>query len=506
MKNKKSTSIYILLTVAILVLVNVLSDQFSFRLDLTQEGRYTLSKATKDILKNLDEPVTVKAYFTKKDLPPQYLKVREDFKEMLVEFNEISGGNVVYKFIDPNEKEELEQEAMQNGIQPVQIQVREKDQMKVIKAYLGAILTLGDNTERIPFMNEGAAMEYALATSIKKISVSNKPKVGFIQGHGEPTLAELQQASFALSILYDVEEIELSDSINLSQYKTLAIVAPRDSFPMYQFSLLDNYLANGGNIYIGMNRVDADLQTQQAAELNTGLESWLQSKGLTVENNVVVDNSCATINVTRQQGFFRFNQPMRFVYFPTIRSFEDHPITKGLEQVIIEVASTMSYTGDTSVQFTPILKTSEKSSTLSTPLTLDINKNWAEKELSLSNLNIGGVLDGKIVGNMNSKIVVISDGDFPVNGEGQQAQQKMPDNVSLFVNSIDWLSDDTGLIELRTKGITARPLDEIEDGKKQFLKWLNFLLPILLIIIYGVYRAQRRKNLRIRRMQEGYIY
>ncbi len=505
MENKKSTSIYILLTIAVLVLVNVLSDQFSFRLDLTQEGRYTLSDATENILKNLEEPVTVKAYFTKQDLPPQYLKVREDFKDMLIEFNEISGGNVVYEFIDPSEKPELEQEAMQNGIQPVQIQVREKDQMKVIKAYLGAVLTHGDMSERIPFMNEGAAMEYALATSIKKISVVNKPKIGFIQGHGEPTIDLMEQASFALSILYTIEPVELTDSTDLSQYKTLALIAPKDSFPPRHLAMLDNYLANGGNMYVGINRIDADMQTQQAKELTTGLETWLANKGLTVENNSVIDKNCATISVTQQQGFFRFNRPMQFVYIPMIRTFADHPITKGLEQVFLEFASTLSYNGDTSINFTPILMSSEKSSTLSLPLSMDLNKNWTDNELSLSNLNVGGILSGKLAGDVPSKMVVISDGDFSINGEGQQAQQKNPDNISLFVNSIDWLSDDTGLIELRTKGITSRPIDEMEDGTKQFLKWFNFLLPIILILIYGFIRAQRRKNLRIKRMQEGYV-
>ncbi len=85
-----------------------------------------------------------------------------------------------------------------------------------------------------------------------------------------------------------------------------------------------------------------------------------------------------------------------------------------------------------------------------------------------------------------SSIVVFSDGQFPVNGEGQRAQQLAQDNVSLMVNSIDCLSDDTGLIDLRTKGVTSRPLDQIEDGRKTFLKWLNFLLPIILILIYGI--------------------
>jgi len=74
-----------------------------------------------------------------------------------------------------------------------------------------------------------------------------------------------------------------------------------------------------------------------------------------------------------------------------------------------------------------------------------------------------------------------------------------------MVNSIDWLSDDTGLIDLRTKGITSRPLDQLEDGQKMLLKWVNFLLPILLIIIYGIVRMQRTRNRRVKRMEEGYI-
>ena len=100
-------------------------------------------------------------------------------------------------------------------------------------------------------------------------------------------------------------------------------------------------------------------------------------------------------------------------------------------------------------------------------------------------------------------MVVIGDGDFPLGG-GQSGQAN-PDNISLMANSIDWLSDDTGLIELRTKGATSRPVDELEDGKITFLKYLNFLLPLLLIIIYGIYRTQRKQILRIKRMEEGYV-
>lgn len=505
MKTKKTSSFYILLVIGVLILINILSEQFFFRLDLTQDGIYTLSKATKNILKDLEEPVTVKAYFTKKDLPPQYLKIREDFKNLLIEFNAASGGNVVYEFIDPNEKTEKEQEAMQAGIQPVLIQVREKDQMKQLKAYLGAVLQYGDETEVIPFMKEGEAMEYALASGIKKISLVNKPEIALIQGHGEATLAEMQQANFALGILYKVREVELSDTTQLDHYKAVAIVAPKDSFPVGQLRVLDNYLSKGGHLFLAMNRVDADFQTLQGTEITTGLESWLANKGLNVDKNFVIDVNCATISVTQQSGMFRYNRPMKFFYLPILNTFHEHPITKGLEQVVLKFASTLSYSGDTAVKFTPLLQSSSKSSTLSAPLTLDIRKNWTEADFPMSNLTLGGVLEGPIVGDVYSKLVVYSDGDFAVNGEGQGAQQQQPDNINLFVNTIDWLSDDTGLIDLRTKGITSRPLDELEDSTKQLLKWLNFLLPILLIIIYGFVRMQRNKSLRMRRMEKGYV-
>ena len=506
MNVKKSFGSYLLVIIVILVLVNILADKFFARLDLTEDNRYTLSKATKNILESIDEPVTVKAYFTKEGLPPQYLKVRRDFKEMLIEFNNISHGNLVYNFIDPNEDASLEQEAMQSGIQPVVISVREKDQMKQQKAYMGAVISMGDETEVIPFMNEGAAMEYALSTSIKKLSVLDKPLVGLVTGHGEPGKAEMQQVMQALNVLYKVEEVNISETDNLSKYSALAIVAPEDSFMFDEFGKLDSYLSQGGKMFIGMNRVKGDFTTAQGSEITTGLESWLANKGLNVESNFVVDKSCANVSVRQQQGFFVVNRPVPFHYLPILNNFEEHPITKGLEMVMLPFVSTINYTGtDSTVTFKPLLKTSDKSGTQPCPTFFDVSKRWNDNEFSLSKLTVGGILSGKIVGNMDSKIVLIADGDFAVNGEGQSAQQQQADNISLMVNSIDWLSDDTGLIELRTKGVTSRPLDEIEDGTKSLLKWFNFLLPLILIILYGVIRMQRKRMIRVKRMEKGYI-
>jgi ABC-type uncharacterized transport system involved in gliding motility auxiliary subunit len=121
----------------------------------------------------------------------------------------------------------------------------------------------------------------------------------------------------------------------------------------------------------------------------------------------------------------------------------------------------------------------------------------------MSGLVVAAIVEGKLSGNTNSKIVIISDGDFAV-GAPQEGIQLPQDNVYLMANSIDWLSDDTGLIELRTKGITSRPIREIESGTKGLIKWLNFLLPIVLIIVYGLIRMQFNYTKRIKRMEVSY--
>jgi ABC-type uncharacterized transport system involved in gliding motility auxiliary subunit len=122
----------------------------------------------------------------------------------------------------------------------------------------------------------------------------------------------------------------------------------------------------------------------------------------------------------------------------------------------------------------------------------------------MQNLVLGAAIEGNNGARIPSKMVVIADGDFSVNGPRGEQQQLQEDNVNLMVNSIDWLSDDTGLITLRTKGITSRPIKDMDDSKRAFLKWLNFLLPILLVLVYGFVRFQIKRNQRVIRMEENW--
>jgi gliding-associated putative ABC transporter substrate-binding component GldG len=506
MLTKRKIQITILLVFAILVLVNLLSTKLFFRLDFTEDKRYSLSDATENILENLNEPVTVTAYFSE-DLPPDISKVRQDFRDLLVEYSNKSASMVVYEFVNPNENQEDEMKAQQNGIQPLMINVRERDQLKQQRAYLGAIVQLGEKKEVIPYIQPGAAMEYALSTSIKKLSVDVKPKIAFLQGNGEPGLNELIQLREQLSVLYDVDTTTLNNKQVPADVKTLVIINPKDTIAENVFNNLDEFLSRGGNIVAAYNSVEGDLQNGSGNAVETNFGDWLKTKGIEVEKNFLIDVNCSNVMVRQQQGGFSFSTPVSFPYIPIITSFSDHPVTEGLENVVMPFVSPIKLTQtDTSITVTPLAVTSSKSGVLNPPLFFDVSKDWSETDFGLASLPVAVAVEGNLVGNVKSKLIVFSDGDFIVNGSGQRPQQLQPDNVNLMSNSIDWLSDDTGLVELRTKGVSARPIDPtLEDGTKLFIKYLNFLLPIILIIAYGIFRYQKNLRKKNKLMSESYV-
>lgn len=499
----------ILLIFTIIVLVNIIAARFYFRLDFTADRRYTLSSATENILKNIEEPVTVKAYFSE-NLPPRIASVKKDFRDMLVEYNSLSGGNIVYEFLNPSETEQTEMEAQQAGVQPITITIREKDQAKQQRAYLGAVLQLGDRKEVLPVVQPGAAMEYELSTAIKKLSVIQKPKVGLLVGHGEPGLDALAELQQQLNILYEIDSLELTPGVPVpEEYKAVIVIAPQDTVPSYVFNTLDNYLAVGGGVFVALNTTKDALQEQRIAPMYTGYRGWLKSKGIIVKQNLVTDVNSASIMAQQQRGGFRINTPVQLPYLPFIRTFSDHPITKGLEEVVFQFVSEVSADPvDTTVTYTQLAATSERAGSETPPVFIDINRQWGTTDFTRSNVPVALAAEGKLAGagTKNSKLVVIGDGDFAVNGTGQQQRRQQPDNINLASNSIDWIADDTGLIELRTKGVQSRPIDEgIDEGTKALYKYFNFIFPMLVIVIYGIMRYRINNNIRKKIMSVDYV-
>ncbi len=507
MLTKKKIILTLSLIFGILVLINILADRFFVRLDFTNDHEYTLSSATKNILNSLDQPVTVTAYFSE-NLPPNIAQVRRDFRDLLVEYSNESDGNVVYDFINPNKDQQTEMKTQQAGIRPIMINVRERDQMKQQRAYLGAVIQYGGKSEIIPFIQPGSAMEYALSSAIKKLTLNNKTKIAFLQGDGEPTLNELSQVNEQLSVLYDVNTVKFNDTTGIStKYKTLIIIAPKDTVNPKYFSQLDDFLASGGRILIALNRVGADLSHGSGSSIYTGFSNWLGKKGINVENNFIIDANCSSVMVRQQQGMFVMNTPVQFPYIPQITKFADHPITQGIESVIMPFVSPVKNNDqDSLLHVVTLAHTSEHSGLQKPPVYFDISKQWSNSDFPVSSIPVALAIDGKIVKGVYSKMVVFGDGDFAVNGSGQNAQKLGKDNVNLMSNAIDWLSDDTGLITLRTKGVTSRPISSnLEEGTKTIIKYANFLIPILLIIAYGLFRFQVRRRKKNKLMHQEYV-
>ena len=501
MRSVKNIVVYISMVIGVVVLINYLSNQFFFRLDFTEDKRFTLSRATKDILRNLQEPVTITAYFSG-NLPPQLEQVKRDFRDMLIEYSNRSKGMVAYEFLDPLKDDEIKNQASQAGISQIQVQVEEKDQIKAQIAFMGASIQMNEDNEAIPMIGTLNGLEYKLSSAIKKLSVTEKPAIGFVQGHGEATLGQIWEAKQAIDVLHNTELVNLSDSmLNLDKYNTLAILGPSDSLSVYEIEKLSDFIYRGGRLFVAINRSDADLTSEQFSHVvSTGLETWLSTMGIDVNTNVVIDINC-------QQGWIQ-PQPNYYMqitvpYFIIAQNFKEHPISSGLEQVLFNFASSINFSGDSTASFVPLVTSSEQSGTLPAEGYINIMQQWSEADFPLSGLTLAAAFEGSFGGSLPTKIVVVADGEFASGSE--QQQQVNPDNVNLLVNSIDWLSDDTGLVELRTRGATARPLDDLDDSKRSFLKYLNFFLPVILALAYGIFRFQRNRIIRLKRLEEGYV-
>ncbi|MAJ51921.1 MAG: hypothetical protein CMB82_09960 [Flammeovirgaceae bacterium] len=492
------------MVLAIIVVVNLLSEVAYFRVDFTEDNRYTLGKATRNVLENLDEVITVKAYFTE-ELPAQLGYIKDELRDQFVEYENRSNGNFVFEFINPNTSDELKQEAIQNGVRPVSINVVEDDQRQQIQAFMGVVIQADDKKEVIPLVQPGSGLEYEITTSIKKIILEKKPKIGMIQSKNGVSLGAIPQLLQQLSVMYEIVPFNLSDSSVITpNYSCLIWISPNDTVPSADFVKLNQYLDMGGNLFLAYSNISGDLQTAGiSTKPDIGLKSWLQLKGISLGDEVVIDAACASVTVQQRQGFFTMNSQIEFPYFPQIREFEKHPITVGLESVMLPFSSPLRIIrADTSLVINAILRTSEMSGTQNTPGYMDVQKKWSEQDFSAPDQILA--LSTENIGSNNGRMVVVSNGQFINNGEGQEAQQLSVDNINFAANAIDWLSDDTGLISLRTKGITSRPIEAIDDSTKSLIKYGNVFAPILLILIYGFIRRSSVRHKRQKWTQGDY--
>jgi len=518
--NKKETIVQVLLIIGILITSNLLADELIWRLDLTADNIYTLSDASTDIAGNIDQPITVRAYFSE-DLPPQLSQTREQFQNFLEEFRVYSDNNLEYEFINPNKDDQSEQKAQRAGIRPVTIDVRERDQISQKRAYLGAVFHYGEDKEVIPVIQPGASLEYSIASTIKRLTIKNKPKIGVLQGHGEPSLGEMGQLRNQLSQMYEVTEVTGLDTAAVPpELELLMVVAPSEKLSASELAAIDQYIMSGGRAIFAINRVQTNVQRGTANVLDTGIEKLLAAYRLPVNGNLVRDAQSSRIQVRQQQGGFSFVNQVQYPYIPMISSFSDHPISDGLETAVFQFVSSLDVSlSDTTQEVTVLAQSSDRAGIERGRFNLNPMREWTSGDFPQAHIPVAALIEGAFnsafadtdtvnaplerVG--SNALVVVGDGDFVISGQGQgQQQQQLPgDNINLMVNAVDYLTDSRGLIALRTKGVTNRPIQNLEDSTKNLLRYGNLLVPIFLVVGYGVYRYQRRKSQRQKWIEEG---
>ena len=495
-QNKKQASIRILIILGIIIAINVILYSFNWRLDFTADKRYTLSETTRTTLENLEEPLTITAYFSEK-LPSDIQLLKNDFRYMLEEYSKYSKNKVVFSFVNPQKDARTQKKVEQKGIVPQIHNMRKKDKFEQQQVYLGAEVQYGENSEIIPAIQPGAPMEFALTFAIRKISSDDKPSVALIKGHGEAGLAELSYVNEALSALYNLEELDLTDQTTIPpHFKTIAIVNPLDSFSTKQIQEINSFVGSGGSVFIAHGLVRGDLSGQppQSYINSTALESWLSTLGIIIKRNLVIDEQSTQITVQQKQGNYVMNTPLDFPYIPYFSNFGKHSITEGMESMLVPFASEIECViSDTNIKAFPLVQTSDFSGVEIAPGTFDITRKWHRQLFNRSRIPVAFAIEGPLVGTNNARIVVISNGEFALNDQ-QGRFQGTPDNINFFAGAIDWLSDETGLAELRTKTISSRPIKQLTDKKKSFLKYMNVLLPILILVIIAIIRLRLQKR------------
>lgn len=500
MKRLIKNNLYIIIGI---ILLNILSYFIFIRLDFTSNNRYSLSKVSKNIMKNNREPVTIDFYVSE-DLPQDIKKLAKEFIFLLKEYRSLSTVNFTINTINPD-NDEKGQRAIDAGIQPIHIEVRERDLEKIQRIFMGAVFTIGNKQAVIPFIGHNTPLEYEITRLFKQASNPLKPHIGFIKGHEEAPLNRMPQFVNELSHLTDISVIDLISDKGLEQYSVLCIIDPKDSYTPYEIEQLEKYMEKGGRLFIALNHAVGQINSSQNNGFinRTGIEDLLEKKGLKIQYDFIIDRNCGTIAIPQQHGFINFESNVSFPYLPIITNFSKHTITQGLSSILLPFASSIEQIKtNTTYIFTSLARTSSVSGTQQAPVFFNLQKQWSGRDFNKPHNTIAALLTNE---DNNSALITITDADFIINDVGLFAHPLRPDNINFAINSIEWLSDNSGLIQLRNKFTTFASLESITEGKKNFLKYFNFLLPILITIVIATIRLRRNQKKRINRSRPGYV-
>lgn len=490
---KKSVIFPALIIVVALVLVNIIGRNWFIRFDLTENKMYSLSESSRLVVNKIDDLLTMKVYFSD-NLPGRYGNNRRYLQDILEEYAAYSDGDIRFEFYQPESDEELGKEAQKSGIQPVQVQVIEKDKLEVKKVYMGMVILYEDQQEIIPLIQTTTGLEYEITTKIKKLVEKDKRIVAIAKTDNRDL--STQNVETLLRQRYQVRNINLTNNVP-DDVDVILVSGVEDSLSEDVRTNLKEFISRGGNVFISQNRVKAELQKQQANVIISDIFDLLKSYGFYLVDNLVLDRTCGHVSVQQNMGFIRMNVPMEYPFIPIIRSFnQDEPLVNGLEQCQLIFPSEIqldSIPDGRNVTVTPLMTTSDNSSMMSGYFNLnpDPKMNPSLTRLNKPRKTVAArseIIDEET--GVVSQMILISDSRFLLDSGGGS----IPENHIFLMNAVDFLMGDRELIALRSREITNRPLQEITDSAKKRWKWANIILPSLLIISFGIFRMKRQSK------------
>ena len=435
---KRNNLIQFFSVVGIILALNIIFSYVFVRIDLTSEKRYTLSKSTRAMVKNIDDIVYVSVYLYGKNLPPDFSELSLKTREFLDELR-VYSKNIHYEFIDPTENKDEQQlmafygQLYKQGLQPQPIQ--DVDASGVNTRYIvpGAIIRyrqretpvqLLDSDEGILYNRNDIIkfsidkLEYNITNAIRRLTGQQKATVAFLKGHGELTNREVFSAAVGIADFYAVDsvvfdnkiskifDIELVDSntvdfvIKGNKYDLLVIAKPTQAFSTYEKYILDQYVMRGGKILWYVDPVFAEMDSLQyykevpCLPRDLNLEDLFFRYGVRLNSNLLQDLNALPIPV--KSGEIAGQAQYKFIpwyFFPLITPVADHPIVKNLNVLKTEFVSSMDTVGTKSgLTKTVLLTTSASTKILNTPAIISlealkrraINREYAHKYIPVS--------------------------------------------------------------------------------------------------------------------------
>ena len=538
-----------LLPVAILLLgvlvLFTLGQLLRFRVDLTEEKRFSLHPSTKTLLEGIDRPLHVDILLTGEQLPGGMRRLQKSIEETVRTFNAYSAEKITVSYFDPLEVTDSLQEEFiftlaDYGINPTNLFVNQATGQQAQLIFPG-ILVSDDTYETGALILKGERgmspeetlntsienLEFELAQAIQKLLYPEKSALAMIIGHGELAEDEGFGLVEALSDRYELFKVPMDQAKkveDLSSFAVIFILGPTTAYSERELFLLDQYVLGGGNLVVAAEGMTLD-NSQLAGEgslaipIATELDRLLFRYGIRVNKNLIQDLNFGVIPV--MGGNFGNQEqlvPMPWPFHFHAGRMYPHPITKGLDQVGFRFASTLDTVKADGIKKTPLLFTSERSRVLPLPYLVSLSSMQVapkEEEFALKNLPLAYLLEGQFTSLFKNRFVPeefagtavksVGEGKVLVFGDASLfqsqlgLQEKEPlalgqdpfekgtfANRQLAQNIVQYLTDPEGIIATRTKVLQIRPLDKVKVAEEKGLwQLINVGAPVLFLCLLG---------------------